>query len=213
MAEDMAAWHAATVGTSDDLQRAIGQHKAELARIRQGPLAGAQKRREVAASYLAAAGKVADLKRGDAAALDAARQRAEERAFEPPPGQRDITHIMAARDAADRIRKVTKPAAAPALLDQALLDKDHTLARAVARHAHAYAWHDVTGRWADTQPPAVRARALDDWAAANHLQSPAGRVARSMAYSLTQPPEVGGMSQEQIQQLTAEAAGKYGGGP
>ena len=211
MAEDMAAWHAATVAASDTLQRATATHKAELARIRQGPLPAAQKPHEIAASFLAAAGKVAAAKRADTDAISQAKQNAEERAFKPPPAERgNIRHIMAARDAADRVRKITKPSAAHAVLDEAQADEDHSLARAVARHAHRNGWHEVTSRWADTQPPAVRGH-LDDWAEATHLLGDAGKVARSIAYTVTQPPELSGMTQAQMRNLAAGATGRYGG--
>jgi hypothetical protein len=209
--EDMAAWHAAAVAASGGLQQVFAQHKSELARIRQGPLTDSQKRREIAASYLAAAEKVAALKRSDTDALDQAQQDAEEQAFKPPASERgDINAVMAARDARDRARQVTKPAAAGELLAEAQAAGDDSLARAVAQHAHRAGWHEVTGKWADSQPPEVRGH-LDRWAAANHQQSRAGNMARSMAYRVAQPPEIAGMSQGQMQQLAAEAAGRYGG--
>jgi hypothetical protein len=211
VAEDMNAWRDATIRASGDLQQATATHKVELAGIRARPLPARQMKAEICASYLAAAGKVAAAKRADTAAIDQARQQAEKQAFRAPGAERgDINAVMVARDARDRAREVDKPAAAHALLDEAQGAGDDSLARAVAQHAHGKGWHDVTGKWADAQPPEIRGH-LDDWAEADHLLSPAGNLARSMAYTVAQPQEISGMTEGQMRRLAVEAAGRYGG--
>jgi hypothetical protein len=203
MATDLNAWHRAVGSASDDLQRTLARHRAQLAGIYPGPAAADQKRREIAASYVAAAGKVAAQKRADTDAIDRAGQQAEELAFRPPASERaDPAAVMAYRDARDRARQLRKPAEAHALLDEAQSAGDTSLARAVAHHSYRQGWHDVTVKWAQAQPPAVMAH-LNDAAEGANLRGPAGNMARSMAYHVRVPPELRGLSEAQIRQLAA----------
>lgn len=161
-------------------------------------------------AYQAAAEKVASVKRADREAADRAGQRAEELAFKPPASERgDAAAVMAARDARDRARQLRKPSEAHTLLDEAQAAGDSSLARAVAHHSYRMGWHDVTGKWAETQPPAIMDH-LNDAAGAANLRGPAGTVARSMAYHLPVPTELSGLGDGQLRQLAAQAAGKYG---
>ena len=210
MAADMVAWRNAVAASSGDLQQALATHKAQVAGIRQRPISDSQKQAEIAASYLAAASKVAALKRADNAALSQAGSQAERQAFAPPAAERqDPAAIMAARDARDRARELEKPADAQALLDEAQAAGDDSLGRAVAQHSYSQGWHGVTGQWAANQPPAVTA-SLDDAAEVANLGSPAGVMARSMAYYVPVPPELGTRTQGQLQTLANGAMGSYG---
>lgn len=117
------------------------------------------------------------------------------------PDRASIDHTI--RDAQDRAAKLTKAEHAAKALQQAEQVGDSILARAIGKRAHDMDWSDVLHDYLSTRP-----KAADTYQQAGAIwqryNEPAARMHDSMQYVVHKPDELRGLSERDIQTMTAD---------